>query len=101
MDKKPEIIDERTIAVADTSYRFAWMVLAFGVMVVVVVRGLAFHQSCWDLLGLTFLSSMVATIYQRIKHVQTLPRHVALLVIMIAMVVGLASVFVAMRFLKH
>ena len=101
MNNKPMIRDERTVAVADTSSRFAYMVLAFGVLITVAVRALAFRQACWDLLGLVIVSSAVATVYQRAKHVQVLPRHLLLLVVLIGMVVGLAAALAAMMLLKR
>ncbi|HUT59304.1 MAG TPA: hypothetical protein VNA25_15755 [Phycisphaerae bacterium] len=91
MNDQPVIRDERTFAVADKSFRFAYMVLAFGVLITGAVRGLAFQEACWDLLGLVFVSSVVATVYQRAKHVQVLPRNRALLSVLIAMAVALAG----------
>ena len=101
MNDKPVIRDERTVAVADTSSRFAYMVLAFGVLIDAFVRALVFRQACLDLVGLVCVSSMVVIVYQRVKRVQTLPRHGALLTLLLGMAIGLATVFAAMMLLKR
>ncbi len=60
-----EIIrDERTIAVENASYRLAYCVLQFGVLISVAYRGLMFDQACWDLLGLVILTGWIAMAYQ-------------------------------------
>ena len=65
MSDNPETLrDERTVSVENVGYKLAWMVLAFGAMLLVVVRGLLFDEAAWDLLGLVLLSSGVGTFYQ-------------------------------------
>ena len=100
MKEDPVILDERVVAVADRSSRLAYIILSFGVMIDVVVRGLAFGQAGWDLLGLVLISSGVATVYQRAKHIRVFSRRRILLMMLICAVVGAATA-VAMAFLKH
>ena len=101
MNDRPPIRDERTVAVVDTSSRFAYMVLAFGVMIIAVVRGLVFGQVCWDLLGLVWVSSLVATVYQRVKHVQVFSRRQSLLMVLTTMVAGAAAAIALALLLKR
>ena len=96
MNKQPVIIDERTVAVVDTSLRFAYTILSFGVLIVTAVRGFFFHQECWDLMGLVVISSSVATIYQRVKHIPVLPRGTGIRPVLIAAVIAIA-IAVAIR----
>lgn len=56
--------DERTAAVENTSYRFAYLVMSFGLLVCIAYRGFALQQSSWDLLALVILGGATATIYQ-------------------------------------
>ncbi len=65
MNDNPETLrDERTVAVENAGYKLGYIVLLFGAMLLVVVRGLLFDEAAWDLLGLVLLSSWVATFYQ-------------------------------------
>ncbi len=71
MKSEPVIRDERYFAVENASFKIGYVILAFGTMVLVVIRSLLFQQSSWDFFGLVWVSSLVATIYQ-IRH-KTLP----------------------------
>ena len=81
--------DERTISVENASYRLAYTIVSFGLLISVAVRGLLFNEASWDLLGLVIVSSLVATFYQ--GKLNALPRRWALM----ALVVGLVSAVVA------
>ena len=89
MDKKPFIRDERTIAVADRSCRLTSIVVLFGVLIDAVVRGLLLEEACWDLLGLAFLGSAIATFYQ-VRHRIIAPRwfRLAMLLLLVGVVAG-------------
>jgi len=90
MNEQPVIRDERTDAVVGTSCRLGFLVLSLGVMIIVAVRTLAFGQACWDLLGLYFVSNVVAIVHQRVNHVQVISRRVILLFAVGGMVFGVA-----------
>jgi len=63
--KEQEILrDERTVAVENASYRLAYVVISFGVLLSVIYRGFVLNQSSWDLLALVVLSSGIATLHQ-------------------------------------
>ncbi len=64
ISRKPEK-DERTVAVEKSAYTFAFRVVLFAILVDVMYRSLFLGQDTWDLLGIIFLGSLVATIYQR------------------------------------
>lgn len=97
MNDKPLTCDERTDAVVGTGCRIAFLMLSFGVLLIAVVRGWAFGQTCWDLLGLIFVSGAVATVYRRVKHAPVIPWRWMLWFVLISMAVGFAmSVLMAL-----
>jgi hypothetical protein len=63
--------DERTTAVENASYRLAYLVLSFGLLLIVAYRGLVYKESAWDLLGLVILAGAVTTAYQGFHSVLT------------------------------
>lgn len=65
--------DERTLAVENASYRWGYLVLAFGLLGAVAYRSWLFQESAWDLLGLVVGGGLVITCYQW-SH-QTLSRR--------------------------
>ncbi len=87
--------DERTIAVENASYRWAYLLLAFGVLLSVAYRAVALKESGWDLLALVVVSGFVATAYQAIQRV--LSRHWALVAVacmlVAAVIAALAVIF--------
>ena len=56
--------DERTVVVENASYRWAYIFLTYGLLVIVTCRGLAYEESNWDLMGLVIAGGLVATVYQ-------------------------------------
>lgn len=63
--------DERTLAVENASYRWAYLFLSFGLLAIVAFRSFALHQSSWDLLAIVVLSGVVATAFRRRQHAFT------------------------------
>jgi hypothetical protein len=78
--------DERTTTVENTSYRWAYLLLSFGLLVSVAYRAFAWHESSWDLLALVLLGGLVATFYQGIHRV--LSRRWALVAVVTVLVAG-------------
>ncbi len=64
MKKQLILRDERYYAVENASYRIGFLIMAYGLMALIVVRSLAYHESNWDLFALVLISSFAATIYQ-------------------------------------
>jgi 1,4-dihydroxy-2-naphthoate octaprenyltransferase len=58
------IHDERTVTVENSSYRWAYLLLSFGLLAIVAYRGFVRQESNWDLLALVVLSGFVTTLYQ-------------------------------------
>ncbi len=87
------IRDERYYSVENASYRIGYMILAFGTMVLVVIRSLLYQQSNWDFFGLVWISSMVATVYQ-LRH-KILPYTSKSFILMIAIIVLGSAAFAA------
>lgn len=64
MSEQPIIRDERTTFVENASYRLAYYIMSYGLLVIVAYRGFVLEQSSWDLLGLAVLGGAAATVYQ-------------------------------------
>jgi hypothetical protein len=56
--------DERTVAVENASYRWAYLLLTYALLVDVMYRSLVRHEATWDLLGLVVVGGAVCTLYQ-------------------------------------
>ena len=56
--------DERTVAVENASYRWAYLVLAYALLVDVAYRGLVRHEAAWDLMALVIVGGAICTVYQ-------------------------------------
>jgi hypothetical protein len=56
--------DERTVAVENVSYKWAFAFLLFALLIDVMCRGLLRREAAWDLMALVIVSSGLSTIYQ-------------------------------------
>jgi hypothetical protein len=63
--------DERTVAVENASYRWGYLVMSFGLLVLVAYRSFARGESSWDLLALVIVGGMVPSAYQGASNVLT------------------------------
>jgi hypothetical protein len=98
MSQQP-VIDERAVAVAGGSHRLAWMVLFFGCLIDIVVRGLVLNEIAWDLVALALASSVVGGLYMRAKNVQMLSRRQTLVLLIGAVVAAaVAAMFAVLRY---
>ena len=61
--------DERTVAVEHASYRWAYLFLSFGLLLLVAYRSFVNQESPWDLLVLVVLGGGVGMAYQAFKRV--------------------------------
>jgi len=61
--------DERTVAVEGVAYRWSYLVLSFGLLVIIGVRSFVNHESSWDLFGLLILGGAVNAGYRRLHRV--------------------------------
>ncbi|HTG99575.1 MAG TPA: hypothetical protein VL882_04870 [Vicinamibacterales bacterium] len=96
MNAHPVDRDERTVAVENASYRWAYLVLSFGLLVIVMYRSFAWRESAWDLLGLVVAGGIVPLLYQSSNHILSTRSAMKLLV---AAVVGglLAGCMILLR----
>jgi hypothetical protein len=89
--------DERTVAVENASYRWAYLVLSYGLLLSTAYRGFVRDEASWDLLGLVLLGGAVSTFYQHSFRV--LPRRwvwVSVGAVLLAVVLA-AVILVAVR----
>jgi hypothetical protein len=56
--------DERTIAVENASYRWAYGLLTYALLVDVMYRGLFRHEGAWDLMALVIVCGIACSVYQ-------------------------------------
>ncbi len=59
--------DERTLAVENAGYRWAYAFVVYALLVDVVYRGIVFQEAAWDLMALVILSGAVCVGYQARK----------------------------------
>ena len=85
--------DERTVAVENASYRLAYALLSFALLIDVAYRGIVRDEAAWDLLALVIVGGAVCTIYQARR--KTLSRHWAMKGVLIACVAGVIGAIVA------
>jgi hypothetical protein len=89
--------DERTFAVENQSYRWAYLVMSFGALVIVTYRGLLYRESAWDLMALVIIGGAVANIYQA-RH-SILGRHWMRFAVLSSLVAFLTALLVV--YLRH
>ncbi len=63
--------DERTVLVENASFRWAYLVLSFGLLGLTAYRSFAWRESSWDLMALVVLAGAVPAAYQGYHHVLT------------------------------
>jgi hypothetical protein len=63
--------DERTVVVEDASYRWAYLFMTYGGLIIVMYRGLALHQTAWDVFALVLLGGAIHAAYQWSHRVLT------------------------------
>ena len=74
MNKQPIVRDERYYAVENASYRIGYMIIIYGLLLLIVARSIVFHESNWDLMALVVISSFAATIYQIVHKTISISR---------------------------
>lgn len=71
MSQTEVLRDERTVATENASYRWAYLFLAFGLLVSAAWRAFANDETAWDLLALVIVSGVVTATYQGTRGVLT------------------------------
>jgi hypothetical protein len=79
--------------VENASYKVGFQVLAYGILLLVIIRSYFFNQSSWDLLGLAILGGLASTAYQAYQKILT-KRMIQGLFILMMISAGVAAVVV-------
>ena len=88
--------DERTTAIENAGYRWSYLVLSFGLLVIIAGRAFARGEESWDLLALVVVGGLTNAAYQG-RH-RVLARRWALLLVVTLLAAGfLAAVIVSLR----
>ena len=92
----PQVVerDERTVAVENASYRWAYGVLTFALLVDVMYRSLVRHEAAWDLMALVVVGGVVCTLYQARQKI--LAHGWVMKVVLVACVTGVLAAILAM-----
>jgi len=61
--------DERTTAVENAGYRWSYLTLSFGLLVIVAARSFSRGEQAWDLLALVLAGGVVNAGYQAVHRV--------------------------------
>lgn len=97
MNQQPIIHDERFYAVENASYRIGYLILAFGTMVLIIIRSILYQQSNWDFFALVIISSFAATIYQlRHKILPYTAKYFYLMFVLVLLVSAAAAIAVVL-----
>jgi hypothetical protein len=86
--------DERTVAVENASYRWAYAVLIYALLVDVMYRGWARNEAAWDLMAMVIVTGIMTGAYQ--ARQQVLARGWVMKVALLACVAGVIAAMVAM-----
>lgn len=93
------IRDERAKVVEDTSYRLAYLFIAFALLLDVMYRSFMRHEAPWELLAIIIIAGAISTVYQGSQR--TLTRHSARLFLVTLFTAGVvAAAIVASRLLR-
>jgi hypothetical protein len=63
--------DERTVAVENASYRWAYCLLTYALLVDVMCRALVRHEAAWDLMALVIVAGIGTSVYQARQRILT------------------------------
>lgn len=90
--------DERTIAVENAGYRWSYLFLSYGLLVLVAYRSFARGEAAWDLLALTVLGGVCNVTYQAARHtLQPQSRWMVATIVTLIVAGVLAAVIVSVR----
>lgn len=87
--------DERTISIENSSYRWAYLLLSFGLLATIAYRSRVGHESNWDLMALVIAAGMIATLHQAFHRVLT--RRWALVSAATLVIAAVVAIFMTMK----
>ena len=85
--------DERTVAVENASYKWAFNFVTFALLIDVVYRGAVRNEDAWDLMALAIVPSLACTMYQARQKI--LGQGWVWKVVLIACLAGVISFVIA------
>ena len=81
--------DERTVAIENASYKWAYILLICALFIDMMYRGMVRHEAAWDLMALVYVSAAVCTMYQvRQKTLAHGWLKAAVLIVCVGVVIG-------------
>ena len=96
MTARPVLRDERTVAAENASYRWAYLVLSFGLLAAVAWRSFVAGEPAWDLLALVVVGGGVAAVRQGRANVLT-SRWTLLALVAALLAAGVATLLAMAR----
>ena len=96
MSVKSVMRDERTVSVENASYRLAYLVMSYGLLLIVAYRSFALKEQAWDLMALVVVGGGVATVYQGTNGVLT-SRSARIFVVAMAVAAVIAAAIAVLR----
>ena len=88
--------DERTVAVENASYRWAYLLLTYALLVDVMYRGLFRHEAAWDLMALVVVGGAICTVFQARQKI--LAHGWVMKAVLLACIGGVIAAILAMTF---
>lgn len=88
--------DERTVAVENASYRWAYGALTYALLVDVMFRSLVRHEAAWDLMALAIGGGIFCGVYQARQKI--LGHGWVMKAVLVACLAGVIAAVVAMTF---
>jgi hypothetical protein len=86
--------DERTVAVENASYRWAYAVISYALLVDVMYRSLLRHEAAWDLLALVIGGGAICGMYQ--ARQKSLTHNWVMKALLVACVAGVLAFILAL-----
>lgn len=102
MSTNPSVgCDERTVAVENAGYRWAYTFVSFALLIDVGYRAMFRHEAAWDLMALLIVGGAVCFVHQvRQKTLGPGWRRQAVLIACLGAVIGLIVVGILLAFSK-
>jgi hypothetical protein len=86
--------DERTVAVENASYRWAYLLLSFALLVDVMYRSLVRHEAAWDVMAIVIVGGLICAVYQARQKI--LAHGWVMKAVLVACIAGVISAVLAM-----
>lgn len=88
--------DERTVAVENASYRWAYSLLTYALLVDVMCRSLIRHEAAWDLMAFVVVGGVFTAVYQARQKILT--EGWVMKVVLVSCIAAVFAAILAMTF---